>query len=109
MNIRVIPESEAVDVRSFAVFVDSTFIGSVSQSQLPDRLSHLAPLVSASNNRHVTKAEIAAYFGVGERTVNRWMLDGMPFDREGARKVLFKIGPCREWAESSGVALSSNP
>jgi len=45
-----------------------------------------------------TKAEIAAHFGVSERTISRWMQRGMPFEKpfEGG-SVRFLLVECDAW------------
>jgi len=50
----------------------------------------------------VTEGELAAQFGVSDRTVRRWRADGMPsFKREnGARR--YSPAACRAWLAAQG-------
>lgn len=43
------------------------------------------------------KPQIAARFGVSERTVERWVKRGFPCKHVGARLVLFPVEECSAW------------
>lgn len=45
-----------------------------------------------------SKAEVAEHFRVSERTISRWMLAGMPFEKPFERgSVRFRLGACDDW------------
>ena len=46
---------------------------------------------------YVTKLQIADYLQLRPRTIDRWMTEGMPHYRLGARRTRFKISEVEEW------------
>ena len=45
-----------------------------------------------------TKPEIAAHYVVSERTIERWMRDGFPYDKPFAGgSVRFRLSECETW------------
>lgn len=50
----------------------------------------------------LTKRQVAAHFGVSERTVERWTVDGMPCLRPGTgRLVRYLASECESWHAGS--------
>jgi predicted DNA-binding transcriptional regulator AlpA len=51
---------------------------------------------------YLTEAEFAARYHLGRRTAQRWREtgDGPPWCRLGARRVLYRLSDCEDWARS---------
>ena len=45
----------------------------------------------------VGKAAIARHFGVSVRTIESWLVNGLPHARPSSRMVRFRISDCEEW------------
>lgn len=57
-----------------------------------------------SDEPWVSKRDIAAFFGVSGRTVERWMRRGLPFDKPFAGgSVRYRLSECEEWFRSGGA------
>lgn len=56
----------------------------------------------APPERWVRRPELARIMGVGERTVARWVAEGMPSEMWGQRSRVFRVSECVEWARRRG-------
>lgn len=62
-------------------------------------VGRLLPFRSRSlNEPWVTKLQLARHLQVSEKTVERWIADGMPCLR-GKRLVRFQISRCEAWLD----------
>jgi hypothetical protein len=64
-------------------------------SRSPD-VGRLIAFPASGREPWKTKRQIAEHFQVCEKTVERWVADGMPRVSRG-RTIRFQIGVCEEW------------
>jgi predicted DNA-binding transcriptional regulator AlpA len=61
---------------------------------------HLGNKTLSNPEIYLTEAEFAGRYHLGRRTVQRWRRTGQgpPWVRLGARRVLYRLSDCEEWA-----------
>jgi excisionase family DNA binding protein len=52
---------------------------------------------SGERETYATKKEMAAHLRVTERTVENWMVKGLPYYRLGSRRTRFKLSEVDAW------------
>lgn len=67
----------------------------------PEPPSSVIPFrTRAGSEPRLTKRQVAAHYKVSERTIERWMLAGMPYDRPPVGRVVrFRLSEVEAWLE----------
>jgi len=72
----------------------------------PEKVSKTETEVSSG--AWVGKATIARHFGVSVRTIEAWLVNGMPCARPSSRMVRFRIADCETWYQQQ-YRMQSRP
>jgi phage terminase Nu1 subunit (DNA packaging protein) len=70
----------------------------------PDMTGSVQGIAIPEPERYVTRAELADLMGVSERTVDRFIADGMPSETWGRRTRRFRPSVALAWARSRNMA-----
>jgi len=61
------------------------------------------PLPSPVTERYVDRRELAGLLGISLRQLDRFRAEGMPEERWGMRKPMFRPSLCLQWARQRGL------
>lgn len=53
---------------------------------------------------YLTRAELASYLHVSERTIARWQAEGLPAEVWGRRLIRYQLGTVRSWLDERKAA-----
>lgn len=68
---------------------------------LVERVAERAAELVAARPRFLSKAALAAHYGVSVRTIRTWRERGLPGYRVG-REVMYPVDECDRWIETHG-------
>lgn len=59
-------------------------------------------IIKYGGDKMLTKKELAEQLKISEISINRYMLQGMPYTRQGKKLLRYDLELCKEWLSKIG-------